>query len=90
MLLRRETEFPRRSTMTAKSRFVLLTLCALLIAELALGTPIGAKRQSTECRRTKVLVLGGGIAGVTAAQTLSNNSIDDFLIVEYSESPSTD
>jgi polyamine oxidase len=27
--------------------------------------------------------LGGGVAGVTAAQTLANSSIDDFLIVEY-------
>jgi polyamine oxidase len=30
-----------------------------------------------------VLILGGGIAGVTAAQTLANSSVDDFLIVEY-------
>ncbi len=28
-------------------------------------------------------MLGGGTAGVTAAQTLANNNITDFLIVEY-------
>ena len=41
------------------------------------------KRQNDQCQHTQVLVLGGGIAGVTAAQTLANNSITDFLIVEY-------
>lgn len=28
-------------------------------------------------------MLGGGVAGVTAAQTLANNSVTDFVIVEY-------
>ncbi|ORY08078.1 hypothetical protein BCR34DRAFT_488952, partial [Clohesyomyces aquaticus] len=35
------------------------------------------------CRRTTVAILGGGVAGITAAQALSNQSITDFLIVEY-------
>jgi polyamine oxidase len=30
----------------------------------------------------KVLILGGGVAGVIAARTLHQNGIDDFLIVE--------
>jgi polyamine oxidase len=45
------------------------------------ATPL--QRQDNQCRHTQVLVLGGGIAGVTAAQTLANQSITDFLIVEY-------
>lgn len=35
------------------------------------------------CRRTTVAVLGAGIAGITTAQALHNQSITDFLIVEY-------
>ncbi|KAI9807809.1 MAG: hypothetical protein M1825_005114 [Sarcosagium campestre] len=35
------------------------------------------------CRKAKVAVLGAGVAGITAAQALSNNSVEDFVIVEY-------
>jgi polyamine oxidase len=52
-----------------------------LLANLCVSSPL--RRQDDECRRTQVLVLGGGIAGITAAQTLANNSITDFVIVEY-------
>ncbi|KAJ4984099.1 N1-acetylpolyamine oxidase [Stagonosporopsis vannaccii] len=40
---------------------------------------------STTCRKTTVAVLGAGVAGITAAQALANQSITDFLIVEYNE-----
>ncbi|KAM5530898.1 hypothetical protein V8D89_015430 [Ganoderma adspersum] len=33
-------------------------------------------------RDTKVLILGGGVAGVTAARTLHEQGIDDFIVVE--------
>lgn len=45
-----------------------------------IATPIHSRNT---CRKTKVLVLGAGTAGITAAQTLHNNSITDFIIVEY-------
>lgn len=32
--------------------------------------------------RTKVLILGGGMAGITAARTLHDQGISDFLVVE--------
>ncbi|KAI9873880.1 MAG: hypothetical protein M1823_007813, partial [Watsoniomyces obsoletus] len=57
----------------------LLSLC--LLFGFSESSPL--KRQDDQCRRTQVLVLGGGIAGVTAAQTLANHSLTDFLIVEY-------
>lgn len=37
------------------------------------------------CRKTKAAVLGGGIAGITAAQTLSSELIDDFVIIEHND-----
>ena len=36
----------------------------------------------SESKRHKVLILGGGVAGVIAARTLHQNGIDDFLLVE--------
>ncbi|KAF2840913.1 putative flavin-containing polyamine oxidase [Patellaria atrata CBS 101060] len=39
--------------------------------------------QVEQCQRTSVAILGAGVAGITAAQTLSKHSFDDFLIVEY-------
>ncbi|KAF8797561.1 amine oxidase [Phlegmacium glaucopus] len=36
----------------------------------------------SESKHHKVLILGGGVAGVIAARTLHQNGIDDFLIVE--------
>lgn len=35
------------------------------------------------CSRVQVAILGAGLAGITAAQTLVNASITDFVIVEY-------
>ena len=36
----------------------------------------------SESKHYKVLILGGGVAGVIAARTLHQNGIDDFLIVD--------
>ncbi|GAQ43610.1 hypothetical protein AtubIFM55763_005380 [Aspergillus tubingensis] len=36
-----------------------------------------------KCTETTVAILGGGMAGIAAAQALSNASIDDFIILEY-------
>ncbi|KAJ5393288.1 uncharacterized protein N7487_010929 [Penicillium crustosum] len=41
--------------------------------------------ETAKCERTKVAVLGAGVAGVTAAKSLSDNGIDDFLLVEYQD-----
>lgn len=38
------------------------------------------KRGTT--RRTKVLILGAGVAGIVAAKTLEESGIEDFLILE--------
>lgn len=36
----------------------------------------------TKIRRTKVLILGAGVAGLVAAKTLEEKGINDFLILE--------
>lgn len=60
-------------------RRLLFLVCLLFTT--SESSPI--RRQNDQCQHTQVLVLGGGIAGVTAAQTLVNNAITEFLIVEY-------
>ncbi|KAL4865832.1 hypothetical protein BDV12DRAFT_210915 [Aspergillus spectabilis] len=52
-----------------------IPLCAGYVAQFRLNDP--------RCAKTTVAILGGGMAGVTAAQALSNASITDFLILEY-------
>ncbi|KAJ5949632.1 hypothetical protein N7454_001216 [Penicillium verhagenii] len=41
------------------------------------------RNQEATCKKTTVAILGGGIAGITAAQALSNASVHDFAILEY-------
>lgn len=66
------------------ARFPFLSLLALSTTAASMATPRGSSGPSNpQCRQTKVAILGGGLAGVTAAQTLHNASISDFLIVEY-------
>ncbi|OOF90087.1 hypothetical protein ASPCADRAFT_519449 [Aspergillus carbonarius ITEM 5010] len=42
-----------------------------------------AHRDEGQCKQTTVAILGGGMAGIAAAQTLHNASMDDFMILEY-------
>lgn len=50
----------------------------------AAGSPI-IGRNETACRKTSVVILGAGVAGVTAAQALFNASVTDFVIVERND-----
>ncbi|KAI9838848.1 MAG: hypothetical protein M1819_004055 [Sarea resinae] len=58
-----------------------LLLSSLAIAHVALASPLVPRNET--CRRTKVAILGAGVAGITAAQALHNQSVEDFVIVEY-------
>jgi len=42
-------------------------------------------KSNSACTKTTVAVLGAGLAGIITAQALSNQSIDDFIIVEYND-----
>ncbi|PNY29651.1 Polyamine oxidase [Tolypocladium capitatum] len=53
------------------------------VAALGVETSVASVAQS--CRKTTVAILGGGMAGITAAQALSNASVSDFVIIEYQE-----
>ncbi|KAJ5795425.1 uncharacterized protein N7518_003965 [Penicillium psychrosexuale] len=48
----------------------------------AIGAPHRTRAEGT-CKKTKVAILGGGVAGITAAQALTNASVHDFVILEY-------
>ncbi|KKK20750.1 hypothetical protein AOCH_006762 [Aspergillus ochraceoroseus] len=50
-------------------------LCAGYVAQTILN--------DHQCTKTTVAILGGGMAGITAAQALTNASITDFIILEY-------
>ncbi|KAI0145764.1 putative flavin-containing polyamine oxidase [Hypoxylon sp. NC0597] len=57
--------------------------CAF-IAPLGCSARVAARAENStaECLKTTVAILGAGVAGITAAQALSNASVSDFLIVE--------
>ncbi|KAF4449514.1 hypothetical protein F53441_7219 [Fusarium austroafricanum] len=41
--------------------------------------------RGTNCTKAKVAILGAGVAGIAAAQNLTNAGIEDFVIVEYND-----
>ncbi|KAL2066174.1 hypothetical protein VTL71DRAFT_2245 [Oculimacula yallundae] len=60
----------------------LLCFSLFLVSITALIQEDGEKTPQA-CQKTEVLVLGAGIAGIAAAQALSESGVDDFIIVEY-------
>ncbi|KAF2032882.1 amine oxidase [Setomelanomma holmii] len=60
---------------------------ALGLPSLSTAAPAYNSRHygNSTCRQTKVAIIGGGIAGVTAAQALANQSVTNFLILEYND-----
>ncbi|KAF4122244.1 polyamine oxidase [Geosmithia morbida] len=61
---------------------------AAAIAAFCDGVIAGVARQQRDegtCKKTTVAILGGGMAGISAAQALHNASISDFLILEYQD-----
>ncbi|KAK0200982.1 amine oxidase [Desarmillaria ectypa] len=61
-----------------------MTLALVLTASLALVASVSGSviPRNNGSSNPRVLVLGGGVAGVIAARTLHENGIDNFLIVE--------
>ncbi|MEO6016391.1 MAG: FAD-dependent oxidoreductase [Polaromonas sp.] len=51
-----------------------------------LRTPIAVPRVPTVTRRTRVLIAGGGVAGLAAARALRLRGIDDFVLLELEDS----
>ncbi|KAI1268404.1 amine oxidase [Xylariaceae sp. FL1019] len=56
---------------------------ALALGSSAIASPTVEKYKT--CRKTKVAILGAGAAGITAAQTLTNASVTDFLIIDRND-----
>ncbi|KAI1213152.1 putative flavin-containing polyamine oxidase [Annulohypoxylon truncatum] len=65
----------------------LLAACCALVAPLGCTARVIERggHNATECRKTTVAVLGAGVAGITAAQALSNASVSDFLIIDRND-----
>ncbi|KAI1477874.1 amine oxidase [Daldinia eschscholtzii] len=66
---------------------LLATLCvfAALLEYVVARAVTREVNSTTECRKTTVAILGAGVAGITAAQALSNASISDFLIIDRND-----
>lgn len=60
----------------------LLALHSVSIADHSNGEGQHHRHKKASARRTKVLILRAGVAGITAAKTLLENSMKDFLILE--------
>ncbi|THU89651.1 polyamine oxidase-like protein [Dendrothele bispora CBS 962.96] len=65
----------------------LLSLALLPLPSLASVIPPNSRApdQRAQCRKTTVAILGAGVAGITAAQSLSNQSIHDFVIIDRND-----
>ena len=57
-------------------------ILAAIICLLFVGSQSQSCDQSSNKNITKVLILGGGIAGITAARTLEVNGVEDFIVLE--------
>lgn len=69
----------------SRSSAIILSLAG---AGLALAAPSNNNNNNARaktCRKTEVAILGAGVAGITAAQALSNHSVSDFVIVERND-----
>ena len=57
------------------TRSATLVVILLLLVERSLSSPV-------KVNKTKVLILGAGLSGITAAKTLLDKNITDFLILD--------
>lgn len=69
--------------MLFESMFRILTFVWYIPTAFSLPT-LSQTPLSTVQKDAKVLILGGGMAGITAARTLHDQGIDDFIVIEAS------
>ncbi|MES2632527.1 MAG: FAD-dependent oxidoreductase [Pseudomonadota bacterium] len=48
---------------------------------------LGSQQQPTTSRQTRVVIAGGGIAGLAAARALRKRGIEDFVMLELEDTP---
>ena len=65
-----------------KQWIVVLLFSLHLLQSMSLNKDAANQKKKPATRRTKVLILGAGVAGITAAKTLQQNGVHDFLILE--------
>src|SRR6266568_5118274 len=61
---------------------LLLLLFGTIFVYSASATSVSNSTTTATTAKRKVLILGGGVAGVIAARTLHQRGIDDFVIIE--------
>ncbi|KAI9878900.1 MAG: hypothetical protein M1830_010204 [Pleopsidium flavum] len=63
----------------------LISTCLIVASSLHsnFASALVRRNATSTCQKTKVAILGAGTAGITAAQALSNQSVTEFVIVEY-------
>ena len=71
--------------MASLSKKSLAILPAYLTLTIATPLQPQTESRSNTCTNTKVAVLGAGMAGIAAAQALSNASMTDFIIVDVND-----
>lgn len=62
--------------------WIVVLLVSLHLLQLMSITDAANPKKKPRTHRTKVLILGAGVAGITAAKTLQQNGVHDFLILE--------
>lgn len=65
---------------TVVSLLTLLVNCTLALPTYRVQTPLSSNAPSA--KDAKVLILGGGVAGITAARALHDAGVTDFLVLE--------
>jgi len=65
------------------SRFLsLLVSCSYVAVTLAATLPLARDNTPKQKKDATILILGGGVAGIIAAKTLTEKNITDFKIIE--------
>ena len=76
------TSLPKIKSTSGWLQLLLLLFSGFCYCAITTSSGRRSSTSGSDSNHYKVLILGGGVAGVIAARTLHQNGIDDFLIVD--------